>query len=88
LLLGLSQNGEYNNIKIDTEADDEFYMFTDGIVESRNDEGMQFGLDAIKETIKTKQNGSDGIESIRNKFSDYTNNNFEDDITLMKIKVL
>lgn len=88
LLLGLSPDGDYTNIEIKPESEDELYLFTDGIVESRNRDGNEFGMTAIKETIKNNTDETDGIENIKNTFSDYTDNNFEDDVTLIKIKVL
>lgn len=88
LLLGLSPDGGYTNIEIKPEPNDELYLFTDGIVESRNKEGNEFGMNSIKETIKNNDPDKDGIENIKNTFSNYTDNNYEDDITLIKIKVL
>lgn len=88
LLLGISPDGNYSNIEIKPDTNDELYLFTDGIVESRNRSGNEFGMTAIKDTIKNNDAETDGLENIKKAFSSYTDNNFEDDITLIKIKVL
>lgn len=45
-------------------------------------------MNAIKNAIKDIESELDGIENIKAVFTSYTDNNFEYDITLIKIKVL
>ncbi len=88
MLLGLLPDGEYNNIEINLDSEDEVYFFTDGILESRNKQGIQFGIESVKNTISTNSKDKDGLENLKDKFSEFTDNNFEDDITVIKINIL
>ncbi len=88
MLLGLSQDGEYNNIEISVNKNDEIILFTDGIVESRSKEGVQFGMPAVINTLESSAVADDRLNVLRDAFSGYTENNFEDDITLLTIKTL
>jgi sigma-B regulation protein RsbU (phosphoserine phosphatase) len=88
MLLGLLPDGEYNNIEINLNSDDEVYLFTDGIVESRNKEGAQFGIESVKNIITSNPKDKDGLDNLKDKFSEFTDNDFEDDITVIKINIL
>ncbi|MFA5012051.1 MAG: response regulator [Ignavibacteria bacterium] len=88
MLLGLSQDGEYNNIEISVNKNDEIILFTDGIIESRNKEGIQFGMASVINTLEFTDVDTDRLNVLKDTFSGYTESNFEDDITLLTIKTL
>lgn len=63
-------------------------MTTDGIIESRNTAGDQFGAGRLQELMKNLPEDKDPLESIKGEFKHFTGDKFEDDISLISIKVL
>jgi len=87
LLLGLSNEGDYNDVIIPLNIDDILFIYTDGLIESRNKEGEQFGVPRIKDTILNSVSSSPEEELIK-KFTDFTENKYEDDVSMIAIKKL
>lgn len=85
--MGLLENKESVLIdKIHFNKDDIFIMFTDGLVEAENNNGVQFDEDSIKTVLKNIEfdDISKIIDEIRKKFLDFLNEEKpEDDITLL-----
>lgn len=88
LLLGFSPDGMYEDISMELDSGDCLFMFTDGIIESRNPEGEQFGSLRLMELIRQITPGEDPLEKIRQELSDFTKVSFEDDISLITLKML
>ena len=89
LLLGFTANGNYNDVTVHLESNDLVFMITDGIMESRNPEGIQFGSVQLNNTI-CNINEADldaPIEKIKEEFQKFTSNKFEDDISIISIRV-
>ena len=70
----------------DIRCGDNIVVYTDGIIETRNDKGEQFGVKRLKDLVKKVSSGDDVIENIKKEFSEYSGNNFEDDVSLIVIK--
>lgn len=86
LLLGISEDGEYDNIQIQMQPQDEMVIFTDGITDSRNREGKAYGMSKVIETLKGKSTKGLKFDELKTSFTDYTKNVFDDDITLIGIQ--
>jgi sigma-B regulation protein RsbU (phosphoserine phosphatase) len=86
LLLGISEDGEYDNIKIQMEPEDEMIIFTDGITDSRSKDGKAFGMSQVIETLKGKSTNGLKFDQLKDSFMKYTQNIFDDDITLIGIQ--
>ncbi len=86
LLLGFSEEGMYNDSKIEMQPGDCVFLITDGITDSRDKNGEQFGTARLDDAIQNIPVGADALESVKNDFTAFTNNEFDDDITLMLIK--
>ncbi|HCA42681.1 MAG TPA: response regulator [Bacteroidetes bacterium] len=86
LLLGISEDGDYDNIVIPMEPKDELIVFTDGVVDSRNSEGKSFGMNNIIENLKSKSDDIYKFDLLKRNFIEYTGNNYDDDVTLVGIK--
>lgn len=87
LLLGLSNEGEYDDVRIELKQDDLLFIYTDGLIESRNRDGEQFGVPRIKEAILNAVTSNPEEELIR-KFTEFTENKYEDDVSMIAIKKL
>ncbi len=85
----LSENWELSSTKI--ESGDRIVLYTDGITETKNYNGEQFGEERLKQIIKDYSylNNSDMIEATKRTLLDYSFQvNQEDDLTLMVIDIL
>ena len=78
LLLGFSNNEEYENIELPLESGDELFLFTDGITESRNPQGELYGEERLLEFIKNMPEDKDALELIRNEIYSFSNNEVEE----------
>ncbi|WP_337871925.1 response regulator [Ignavibacterium sp.] len=87
LLIGFSKKGEYSDISLKLKSGDVVLMLTDGIIESRNKDGKQFGENKLEDVLRSEEFCNNPMEKLKEEFIRYTNQNFEDDISLITIKV-
>jgi sigma-B regulation protein RsbU (phosphoserine phosphatase) len=86
VLLGFSEDGNYEDVDIELKTNDYIFLITDGIIESRNEESKTpFGTEGI---IRAVLNSDDDnkLEAIFKEFRIFTKGNYEDDISLIVIK--
>jgi sigma-B regulation protein RsbU (phosphoserine phosphatase) len=88
LLLGFADSGEYKDEEINLSSGDSLILMTDGIIESRNSEGIQFGTARLPEIILNTSSDNNFVEKIKEELEAYTSGKYEDDISLISIKVL
>lgn len=86
MLLGFSYEGLYEDTTIQLKENDSIFLITDGILESRNNSGEQYGKDRLLEFIKTIPKEADPLTAVKENFSAFTGSKFEDDISLITIK--
>ena len=86
MLLGFAADGNYEDISIEMEPGDCLFLVTDGIIETRNAEGEQFGAKKLDEVIKNIPKDGTPLEVLKKEFMNYTGSKFEDDISLITIK--
>jgi sigma-B regulation protein RsbU (phosphoserine phosphatase) len=87
LLLGFSEEGEYEDTLINLNKSDSLLLTTDGIIETRNENDEQFGSKRLVERIQSLANGQDELEVIKEDITEFSGGNFGDDISLISIKV-
>jgi sigma-B regulation protein RsbU (phosphoserine phosphatase) len=87
MLLGFSAEGEYEDVTLNLNSGDCLLLHTDGITESRNAAKEQFGTERFMETVAAVNHDEDHLEKIKNEITAFTNDNFEDDISLIVVKV-
>ncbi len=85
LLLGFMAEGSYEDVTVEMNENDLLFMITDGIIESRNQKGEQFGSERLIEL--TENIHEEELKAIKNNLTEFTSNKFEDDITIVSIKV-
>jgi len=86
LLLGFAEQGNYEDITIKMNPGDIIILVTDGIIESRDSNGIQYGLDKLKDVIAEIKPEDDPVIPIEKSFTEFTKEKFEDDISLISIK--
>ncbi len=87
LLIGFNKNSHYIDTTLTLAAGDLVLMMTDGIIESRNKEGKQFGENRLNEIINQEEFNSDPMKILVDEFNQFTNQIFDDDVSLITIKV-
>ncbi len=84
-LLGFAKEGNYDNVEIILNKDEELYVITDGIIETRDIKGKSIENERLIKLILSKGNNN-ALEYIEKEVAKLTNNKFEDDVTLICIK--
>lgn len=85
LLLGFLEDSEYEDINIKLELNDEIAIFTDGVVEAKNEDGEQFGHTRIEEVFKNYE-GDSFLRALKERLLQFTNLKLDDDTTALWIK--
>ncbi len=81
-LIGITDNLLISEQKISIMPDDIIYLYTDGITEAQNEKGELFGVNRLKAILTNKEDLAAILKEIK-----FFTTNFEDDITLVKIKL-
>ncbi len=87
ILLGFKENGGYQNLEIPMKNGETIYLITDGIPETRCKDGDFFGEGRLKQTISEITHEEDPLEKIQNVFKEATADKFEDDISIIAVKL-
>ncbi len=85
LLLGFNINGEYSDVQFKLNPGDEIFLITDGIIESRGADERGLEIEGLKEIIGANSS-ADAMENVKTKFHEFTDGNYEDDVSLIFIK--
>lgn len=85
LLLGFSEDSEYDDTEISMEKDDLLILITDGILDSINAQGEVYGSTRFLKLIETID-ADNCIPEVQKEISRYADNTFADDISLITVK--
>ncbi len=86
-LLGFQKNGNYKDINLTLLPNDEIFILTDGIIESRDMRGNFIDNERLINIIKAKGT-INSIKFIVENVKELTNNTFEDDTTIISLRKL
>ena len=86
LLLGFAEQGNYSTEEINLSNGDQIFIMTDGIIESRNKDGEQFGKSALQTVLGSLDPDIDSLQKLKREFENFNGGIFEDDISLITIK--
>ncbi len=87
LLLGFDNDSEYDDIEIKLNKGDELFITTDGLVDSRNNDGEAYGIERLKDFISKLDHSVNSIDAIKEDYVKFTGNRADDDISIIGIKV-
>jgi serine phosphatase RsbU (regulator of sigma subunit) len=87
-LLGFAEDGKFEDISLNLNKGDSIFMVTDGIMESRNSSGEPLGLQKFHQVISETNSHKDDFQIIKHEFESFTGGRFDDDISVLNIKVL
>ncbi|GMU87550.1 MAG: hypothetical protein AMXMBFR48_27910 [Ignavibacteriales bacterium] len=86
MLLGFSSEGLFEDAVINMNHGDSAILITDGLIESRNEEGLALGTDNFLKVLSDMPSGYDPMEYVSAKIKEYTGERFEDDISMITIR--
>ena len=87
MLLGFALDGEYEDTVIELKRNDALILTTDGIIETRNRDNQQFGSARLMELIYSVPDEQDILEKIKHRIEEFANSNYEDDISLISLRI-
>ncbi|MDP3682713.1 MAG: SpoIIE family protein phosphatase, partial [Ignavibacteria bacterium] len=85
MLLGFSSNGFFEDKEIAMGENDMLVLFTDGIIESRNQNGQPLEAEGLVKLVRELSNTVDPLGVLKSQISSFTNQKFEDDTSLITI---
>jgi sigma-B regulation protein RsbU (phosphoserine phosphatase) len=88
-ILGVMEQGEYEEDRIQLRSGDRLLLYTDGITESRNTSGEEFGEKRLSDLTAHLSN-SDAtalLQKTIDAVSLFNNTNFEDDVTVVAVSI-
>ncbi len=85
ILLGIDSDALYEEETVQIEKGDILLLYTDGIIETRNPLGEEFGEKRFIEIIQKDKNHSEDYlqKGLLKSLTDFSNGNIDDDITLI-----
>lgn len=86
LLLGFSENTEYEDVIVPLNKNDVLFLLSDGILDSRNPDGEAYGQERLKSIISEIKSFDDPLEFVKSNFTEYTGGKHDDDVSLISIK--
>lgn len=88
LLLGIFPSQDYQEHKMQLSCGDILLLYTDGLTETRNEQGDLFEMDRIKDIIENNKNNhpQDIARELKNAVTAFANGNRSDDISFIVIK--
>jgi sigma-B regulation protein RsbU (phosphoserine phosphatase) len=84
-LLGFTKDGKYKDTYLNLLPNDEVFILTDGIIETRDIKGKSIENERVISFIK-KKGENDSLDFIEKSVNKLTNNTFEDDVTIVCLK--
>jgi sigma-B regulation protein RsbU (phosphoserine phosphatase) len=88
--VGIFENSEFEEQEVVLDKGDRILFYTDGIIEAKNADGFEFGIDNVMTIYKNNANNSISnlINIIKDAVFDFSNNKIEDDITIAIFEVV
>jgi len=85
--IGLTRHAEFKSATVKISKGDLMLLYTDGLVESRNGNGEEFGEDRMASFVRNNhlKPTEDFVKELRDKAADFSGK-FQDDLTLLAIK--
>ncbi len=90
LPIGFMENWEYTQDVISLNPGDRFYMYSDGIIEARNEKEKMFTKDRLMRVLGEARNQSleDSIQYMLQKLKEWTGNRpIDDDVTILGVEI-
>lgn len=87
MLLGFSAEGYFEDQVAELHSGDVIVLLTDGVIESRNSDGNPLGTDNFVRLVSSIPPQGDPVNYLMQQLTAFTGNKFEDDISLIAIRI-
>lgn len=91
LFIGFAKDYTYSDAEVQLAAGDRLYLFSDGLYEEANDEGEQFEVSRLMESLASRAEESleASLESVRQDLAEWHgDDNFTDDFSILAVEIL
>ncbi|HKO96759.1 MAG TPA: SpoIIE family protein phosphatase [Pyrinomonadaceae bacterium] len=88
-VLGVFPQQDFQQHEVELRSGDALVLYTDGVTEATNADGEEFGEDRLQQLLCTGQhlNADEMRERVMSAVSEFSNGSFDDDVTLMVLRV-
>ena len=86
MLLGFSAEGFFDDMVIQLHPKDIIILITDGLIESRNSQGIPLGADNFERLVASIPPDAEPMAYIMQQINIFTGGKFEDDISLIAVR--
>ncbi|MCK6605008.1 MAG: SpoIIE family protein phosphatase [Ignavibacteriaceae bacterium] len=86
LLLGFAPEGNFSEHTLNAMPGDAFILITDGVIESRNSEGIPLGEKGLERLLNFMPDGIHPSDYIKDELIRFTGDKFEDDVSIIAIR--
>ena len=87
-LLGFSKDTAFQDANLQMEMGDTVIMSTDGLIESRDDDGNHFGVSKLVKSMQQENFIDSPMSFIKNELTNFNQQKFDDDVSLISISAL
>ena len=84
-LLGFSKDTVFQDANLQMEMGDTVIMSTDGLIESRDDDGNHFGVSKLVKSMQQENFIDSPMSFIKNELTNFNQQKFDDDVSLISI---
>ena len=84
-LLGFSKDTVFQDANLQMEMGDTVIMSTDGLIESRDDDGNHFGVSKLVKSMQQENFIDSPMSFIKNELINFNQQKFDDDVSLISI---
>jgi sigma-B regulation protein RsbU (phosphoserine phosphatase) len=85
LLLGFAQDSEFNDFSMNISEGDLILLTTDGIIESTDLKGNQFGTQRLIQLMEKLDSNIPSMDTVKSELVKFTSGKFDDDISLVLV---
>jgi sigma-B regulation protein RsbU (phosphoserine phosphatase) len=87
-VFGVFPEERYAQSDVQLQRGDALVLFTDGVTEVRNDDGEEFGEERLEQLLMSRKfSAAELREQVMSAITEFGGGNFEDDVTLLVLKV-
>jgi PAS domain S-box-containing protein len=90
-IIGVFSDADFNEARIELARGDRIYLYTDGLVEARNEQGLLFGFDELPSLVREVSTPAltDTLDAILGEINKFKGSmRFDDDVVLIGVEVI
>lgn len=86
MLIGFAEDSKFEDSVIKLNLHDSIVVTTDGLIESKNENDEQYGIKNLSELLSRTKIEGDILIAVQKDFDEFTNEKYEDDVSLIVLR--